>query len=186
MSVTKKAAPRKKAAPKRKKPAPAPAFPQRAEASAKQLFLFDLIRARATLLSALQGLASRTSDPVAPGKWSPREIVLHLVTCDQDCLRELESTLRGTPASWKSAPRPDWAKINETSLARLRHHEWDEALRLLHRTRQQLIEELESVPEEPADVWRPEHPFGSIMGALPPHDRHHAEQIKHWRATRGA
>ena len=189
-AAPKRAAPRKKAAPKKKPrakkkaPAPPPAFPQRAGATPKQLLLFELMRARASVLSALQGLGSGTSDPIAPGKWSPREIVLHLVTRDQARLRELESTLHGTPASWRRTE--DWAQINETNLAPLRHHDWEEALRLLHRTRQQLVEEIESVPEEPADVWSPEHPFGWMISVLPPHDRHHADQIKRWRASRGA
>jgi hypothetical protein len=170
-----------------KQVAPAPAFPQRAGASPKQLLLFELMRARASFLSAVQGLGgSGTSDPIARGKWSPREIVLHLVTRDQARLCELESTLHGTPASWKSAKEKDWAKINETNLAPLRHHDWEEALRLLHRTRQQLVEELESVPDEPSERWGAEHSFGEMLGALPIHDRHHADQIKRWRASRGA
>jgi len=177
---TAKKAPRKTAAP------PPPAFPQRAGASPKQLLLFELMRARAAFLAAIQGLVAGTSDPIAPGKWSPREIVLHLVTRDQARLHELESTLRGMPASWKSAQEKDWAEINETNLAPLRHHDWDDAVRLLHRTRQQLVEELESVPEEPSEPWGADHAFGSMLAALPPHDRHHADQIKYWRAHRGA
>jgi DinB family protein len=188
-AAPKKAAPSKKAAPKKpapKTPAPPPAFPQRAEASRKQLFLFELMRARATLLSAIQGVASGMSDPIAPGKWSPREIVLHVVARDQARLREVESTLRGTPHSWKGAQESDWARINEEHLALLRHHDWDEAVRLLNRTRQQLVEELESVPDEPSERWSPEHAFGAMLAGLPPHDRHHADQIKRWRASRGA
>lgn len=188
--VKKETAGRKKKPAVRKKTAgpemPRPAFPQRAGASPKQLFLFELMRARATLLSALQGLASGTSDPIAPGKWSPREIVLHIVTRDQARLREWETTLRGTPHSWRTAQEHDWARINEENLAPLRHHDWDEALRLLNRTRQQLIEELESVPEEPSERWSEQHAFGAMLVGLPPHDRHHADQIKRWRASRGA
>jgi hypothetical protein len=166
--------------------APPPAFPQRAGASPKQLLLFELMRARAVFLAAIQGLMSGTSEPIAAAKWSPREIVLHLVTRDQARLHELESTLRGTPASLKHAKAEDWAQINETNLAPLRHHDWDEAVRLLHRTRQQLVEALESVPEEPSEPWSADHAFGSMLAGLPPHDRHHAEQIKHWRAHRDA
>ena len=76
--------------------------------------------------------------------------------------------------------------INAELMAPLRALDWDEALRLLHRARELLMEELESVPEEPADVWSPDHPFGWMLQALPPHDRHHAEVIKRWRAEHGA
>ena len=164
----------------------AESFPQRALASPKQLLLFELLRARTSFLSAIHGLTpGSASEPIAPGKWSPREIVLHLVTRDQARLQELESALRGVPASWKRAKEQDWARINEASLAPLRHHDWDEALRLLHRTRQQLVQQIEGVPEEPSALWEGDHPFGGMLAGLPPHDRHHGDQIKRWRATRG-
>ena len=182
--VKPKKAPARKKAAKRSKPPP-PAFPQRAGATPKQLLLFELTSARASFLSAVQGLApGAMSEPIAQGKWTPREIVLHVVTRDQARLRELETVLRGAPPSWKGTQEADWAAINETNLAPLRHHDWEEALRLLHRTRQQLVEALERVPAEPSEHWGSEHPFGAMLGALPPHDRHHADQIKRWRATR--
>ena len=185
----KKAAAKKRPAAKRTARVKAPvqpAFAQRETASAKQLVLFELFRARTTFQSAIQGLGSSANDPIAPGKWSPREIVLHLVSRDQARLRELEAALRGATPSWKNAKQEDWATINEANLEPLRHYDWEDALRLLHRTRQQLIEEIESIPEEPASVWSPEHPLGWMLSVLPPHDRHHADQIKQWRATRGA
>jgi hypothetical protein len=46
------------------------------------------------------------------------------------------------------------------------------------------MEELEMVPEEPADVWGEEHPFGWMFHVLAPHDRHHAAIVKRWRAGR--
>jgi hypothetical protein len=42
------------------------------------------------------------------------------------------------------------------------------------------------VPEQPAEVWSPAHPFGWMLQGLPPHDQHHAEIIKQWRAEVGA
>jgi hypothetical protein len=163
-----------------------PAFPQREGASPKQMALFEMIRARAVLLAAVHGLPPAAADqPMGEGKWSVRETVLHLVTRDQARLRESEATLHGQPASWKDVHDPEMGAVNRESMAALLHHGWDDALRLLHRTRELLMEELESVPEEPAEVWSAEHPFGWMLHALPPHDRHHAEVIKRWRATRG-
>jgi hypothetical protein len=162
-------------------------FPQRQTASAKQILLFELTRARAAFLSAVQGLSpGSANEPIAEGTWSPREIVLHVASRDEARLRELDAVLQGAEASWRGAEQADWAKINETNLAPLRHHDWEEALRLLHRNRQELMEKVERVPEQPAEVWSTEHPFGWMMGELPKHDRHHGEQIKHWRAHRGA
>ncbi len=168
-------------------PAPPPAFPQRAGASPKQLVMFELVRARAALLAAVQGLSpANANQPLGDGKWSVRETVLHLVTRDQARLREMEVALRGGHPSWQGVSDPEMDRINAQLLEPLRPLDWEEALRLLHRTRQQLMEEVESVPEEPAEAWAPEHPFGWMLHALPPHDRHHADIIKRWRAEHGA
>ena len=73
-----------------RKPAPPP-FPQREGASAKQLLLFDLVRARAQLLAALQGLAAGPAESrPGGGAWSIRETVLHLHACDLEVERALE------------------------------------------------------------------------------------------------
>lgn len=163
----------------------APPFPQRANASSKQIVLFELVRARAAVLSAVQGLSgAATSEPLTAGKWSAREMLLHLVTRDQARLREMEAALRGVTPSWKGADDDRMHAINAELLEPLRRLDWDETLRLLHRTRQELMEAVESVPDEPAEPWSAEHPFGWMLHALPPHDRHHAEIIKRWRATR--
>lgn len=181
MTALKDRKPRKVAKP------PTPSFPQRQDASLKQLALFELVRARATLFSAIQGLSGAGADePMAAGQWSAREVVLHLVTRDQARLREMEAALRGATPSWKETDEGEWPAINEASLAPLRGHDWEEALRLLHRTRQEMMEAIESVPDAPAEVWSPEHPFGWMLHGLPPHDRHHADRIKRWRATRHA
>jgi hypothetical protein len=166
------------------KPAQA-SFPQREGASPKQLVLFELIRARAAVLSAIHGLSPASANqPMGEGQWSTRETVLHLITRDQARLRESESTRHGQPASWKGIQDPAMSQLNAELMAPLRHLDWEDAVRTLHRVREQLIEEIESVPDEPAEVWNPEHPFGWMLHALPPHDRHHADSIKRWRLER--
>lgn len=173
--------------PSRAKPpaaTPTPSFPQRQGASRKQLILFELLRARAALHSAIQGAGPGSEEPMGDGKWSVRETVLHLATRDQARLREMEATLRGTDPTWRGINDSEMSVINEETLAPLRGIEWEDALRTMHRTRELLMEAIESVPEEPADVWHPEHPFGWMLDRLPIHDRHHAETIKNWRMQR--
>ena len=170
---------------RRSEPAP-PAFAQRASASERQIVLFEMMRARAAFQGAIQGLPPAAANEAPGGGWSVREIVLHLVTRDQARLRELESVLRGAVPSWKGVDDTTMARINADLMKPLLHHDWEESLRLLHRTRQQLLEAVETVPEEPEVVWTESHGFGWMLRALPPHDRHHAEAIKRWRATRGA
>ena len=170
---------------RRSEPVP-PAFAQRASASERQIVLFEMMRHRAAFLAAIQGLPPAAANEAPGGGWSVREIVLHLVTRDQARLRELESVLRGAVPSWKGVDDKAMARINADLMKPLLHHDWEESLRLLHRTRQQLLEAVETVPEEPEVVWTESHGFGWMLRALPPHDRHHAEAIKRWRATRGA
>jgi uncharacterized damage-inducible protein DinB len=164
-----------------------PAFPQAQGGSNKQRVLFELVRARTQLMAALQGLSAGAGEqPLGPGKWSVREMVLHLVTRDRARLREMEAALLGRRGSWIGQGEAANAEMNERDLAPLRHHDWDQTLRLLQTTRQQLMEAIEAVSDEPAQVWETSHPFGEMLLKLPPHDRHHAEVLKRWRSTNGA
>ena len=182
--VPRKAA--KKAAAKAAKPA-SRAFPQIDGASLKQMIVFSLLKSRAQVLAALQGLVAGTAEqPLGEGKWNTREIVLHLCCRDRARLREFESALRGVPVSWQGLDDRAMARVNAADVEPILHLAWDESLRLLHSTRQSLMDAIEGVPEEPADVWSPEHPFGRMLHRLPPHDQHHAEIVKRWRAESGA
>jgi len=168
------------------KPAPR-SFPQTEGASGKQMVVFRLLKARAQVLAALQGLIAGVAEqPIGEGKWNTREIVLHLCCRDRARLREFEAALRGVQVSWRGLDDEEVARINAADIQAISLLAWDEALRLLHSTRQSLMEAIEGVPEEPAGVWSPDHPFGWMLHELPPHDQHHAEIIKQWRAEAGA
>jgi uncharacterized damage-inducible protein DinB len=165
---------------------PAPAFPQAAGASAKHQLLFRMVQARAAVLAAIQGMSPAAAErPFAEGKWNARETILHLVTRDRARLREMQAALRGTRASWDGADSARQDRENEADLAALRHLPWEEAIRLLLTTREQLMEAVESIPEEPADVWDEAHALGWMFHRLPPHDLHHAGIIKRARMEPG-
>lgn len=155
---------------------------QQSGADAKALILFELQRARVAVRAAIQGLgAGSAARPVAPGRWSPREILLHLVVRDRARLDELDAIRNGTPASWAHLDAEAMAAVNAAHLVPLRDTTWDDAGRLLERTRDELMAALRSVPAEPADVWSGSHPLGATLWELATHDRKHAEQIKHAR-----
>lgn len=175
---------RRKAVTKQRTVRGAAAFaPQKAGASAKDLLLFEIERARVAVMAAIQGLGAGTAlRPVAEGKWSIHEIVLHLSASDRMRLDEFDALLAGTPASWAVIADPAaGAALNEANLAPLRALSWDEAMRHLATTRAALLERLQAVPAEPTAVWAPEHPFGGMMHRLARHDRGHAEDIKNAR-----
>ena len=156
-------------------------------ASAKERVLFELRRARAAVHAAIKGLTPASAEqPLTEGGWCAREVVLHLVTRDQARLRVMEAALRGAAPSWKGIADDAMDAVNAEAQGPLAHHGWEESVRLLEQTREKLLEAVESIPDEPAEAWSPEHPFGWMLHALPPHDRHHADAIKRARSGGGA
>jgi len=164
-------------------PASPPAFAaQRAHATSREELLFEMARARAAVKAAIQGLAvANASRPIARGKWTPLEIVLHLGERDRVRLEEFHRTLHGQPRSWAGISDAEQAVVNEQHLAPLRALGWDSAVRRMDSLREQLLLRLHDVPALPDDVWQRGHAFADMLWALPEHDRHHAEQIKQAR-----
>jgi len=151
----------------------------RAGATAREELLFELQRARASVKAATQGLSAGGAErPIAPGKWSIKEIVLHLSERDRVRLEEFGRVLGGQPRSWAGMDDPEQRIVNEAHLEPLRAHTWDEAVRRMDSLREQLMWRVSQLPAQPDDVWQKAHPFGDMMWGLPEHDRHHAEQIK--------
>jgi hypothetical protein len=159
---------------------PPPAFAaQRAHATSREELLFELARARASVKAAIQGLTSASAlKPVAPGKWSPFEIVLHLGARDRVRLDEFHRTLSGHRHTWAGVGDSEQSRVNEQHMAPLRAFSWESAVRRLDELREALLLRLNEVPAQPDDVWQRGHTFAEMMWGLPAHDRHHATQIK--------
>ncbi len=157
-----------------------PAFTlQRTGAAPRELVLFELQRARVAVQGAIQGVAPGSAErPLGPGKWTLREMVLHLAVRDRVRLEEFDEVLAGADVSWAGIDHDRMAGINEEHLAPLRSHSWDEALRLMQTTRDRLMTRVLAVPGEPEERWSDAHSFGRMLLALPPHDRLHAKHIK--------
>jgi len=149
--------------------------------------MFLMVKARASVLASVQGMSAAAAErPLGEGKWTVRETILHLVTRDRARLREWEGALRGVRPSWEGIDALGQARVNEADLAPLRAVSWEDAVRLLLTTRQDLMEVVESIPEEPADVWDEAHPLGWMFQRLPAHDLQHADIIKRWRTGQGS
>ena len=164
---------------------PPEAFPQTSGASQRQRVMFELVRARAALLASVQGLTAASAEqPLGAGKWTLRETVLHVCARDDLSLHALEPALHGIPPDWAKTRGAALERLNAEGVDALRHHRWDEALRLLQWSRQLLMESAEGVAEEPAQVWERGHPFGALLLDLASNDRRQAEAIKRWRTGR--
>jgi DinB family protein len=185
LAVVKALRPKRAVAAPRIAAQPSTSFPQRETASVKQLVLFEMVRARASVMAAVHGLEDATAEaPTEPGKWSIREHVLHLCHWDYEVMRFLDSALRGQAPPWDGLGPEEGERFNDEGVAGLRHLAWSDAQRLLLSGRMKLADEVEAVPEEPAEVWQPEHPFGAMLRDLAWNDRHHADLIKRWRSER--
>ena len=108
-------------------------------------------------------------------------MVLHLAARDDARLREMESVLLGQPASWWAYDEAEMSRDNAEAIAATDHLTWSEAIEHLRTTRRELLEALESIPDDRTEVWAPEHGFGRMIRGLPDHDLHHAEAIRDWR-----
>jgi Protein of unknown function (DUF664) len=155
-------------------------------ASAKDLALFGLERARVAVHAALQGLGAGAAErPIAPNKWSPRQLVLHLAFWDREIVQKyLEAAAARNQRADIRRSRLD--AMNAAGVAGLEHHDWEAAKRLLQSTHEDLWDALDSIPADPEQLWSPGHAVGELVDEVTRHDRHHADIIKRWRAESGA
>jgi hypothetical protein len=165
--------------------ASAPAFPQTKNSTSKQKLLFELVRARVGVHAAVQGLQPGSAEDIArPGRWSVRRHILHLIVIDRAVLNSIEGALLGTVPAWARLTPAQTATFEQQEASPLLHLDWAEALRRLHASRDHLMEALESIPDDPASVWEPGHPFAELLTRVITGDREQAEVIKHWRTSR--
>ena len=155
-----------------------------AGASAKDLALFDLVRARVEVQAAIQGMVAASAEtPIAQGKWNPRQIVLHLHYWD----REMSPYIEKAYLHGERPPHTMDRILEENAAAqeKLAGHDWEVARRLMQQSREAFLEALQSLPEEPAEMWSGEHALGWLIRLLSHHDRHHAAAIKEARIRTG-
>ena len=188
LAVVARPAPRKpKRAPRARPPSVVSEFAgARAGASAKDLALFGLERARVAVHAAIQGMSAGAAErPVAPEKWTVRQMVLHVAFWDREIMQKyLEAAAALNRRADIRRSRLD--AMNAAGVAGLAHHDWEAAKRLLQSTHEALWDALDSIPAEPEDVWSREHAVGELVHEVTRHDRHHADVIKRWRAEAGA
>ncbi len=160
--------------------------PTTAKVTKKQHLLNGLLESRDRVHCAIRGLTPADVEaPLAPGKWSVRETVLHLCFWEHSIQQALESSSRGVPPRWEDNDREKDAEMNAEGHARFGSLPWPKALELLRTGRASLLAALDRIPADPADQWTGEHVLGRMLLDVAPHERHHAEQIRRWRVEQG-
>jgi hypothetical protein len=163
---------------------PEPFAAAKAGASSKDLALFEFVRARVAVHAAVQGMAPASAELAsATGKWSIRQTLLHLAYWDHEMWRAVEEAFQHNRRPHTS--HEEIERINPEAIAALSHLDWESTKRLLQSHRERLLEALQSIPEEPAEMWSRDHAVGWIVLTLTAHDRHHAEALREARARRG-
>jgi hypothetical protein len=154
----------------------------KAGATMKDLALFGLERSRVAVHAAIQGLgAGAANQPIAPGKWTARQMVLHIAFWDREIVQK-HLELAAARNQRADIHRSHLDAMNRAGVEGLEHHDWEAAKRLLQSTYEALWDAFDSIPAEPAEVWALEHAVGELVREVTDHDRHHADVIKRWRA----
>jgi uncharacterized damage-inducible protein DinB len=172
-------------APSEQKPpasATARSFPQRGAASARQRVVFELMRARARVRAAVQGLGPAGAEaPLRPGGWTVRETTLHLASWDALAAAWAERLGQGERPPWQDARGRALDRLNRELLEPLRALSWEATLRRLERERRGLLDALDGLAAHPA-CWESGAPLAELLADIADNDHHHAGQIKRHRA----
>lgn len=125
--------------------------------------------------------------PIAEGKWSPGEIIAHLMEWDRFLLNERLDQLRPGKTVPPTSVRADdlnaraarWAREEATR---------EEVLSAFHHTRTRLLKRLESVPgtdrDAPFSIRNRSLTLTDYLKGLADHDEHHRKQIEAFLRTR--
>jgi hypothetical protein len=120
--------------------------------------------------------------PRTQDRWSVKDVLAHLLACDEETNRRLRLIARG------QADRIQWFesmayadRFNARTVARLRRLGLPALRRRMHRVHTELIERLERLPAEAFDD--PSHAYPMIEWLPAPgwsHEREHIGDVKAW------
>ena len=136
-----------------------------------------------TLLPRAEILRPRTQD-----RWSVKDVLGHLLSCDEETLRRfrLIERGRGDRIVWfESMAHAD--RFNARTVARARRYGLAELLRRMARARAELVERLRRLPAEA--LRDPSHAYTLVQWLPTPgwtHEQDHMSEVRRWwRARRG-
>lgn len=128
---------------------------------------------------SLQSLSEEQANaPYQEGKWSPKEILMHMAEWDRFTL---EHRLQRMKESEKLED-VEWGPFNEQAAKLSKEYTFDEVIALAKQNRQQIIEELESINEpewtKPFNIGEHVLTLKEYFSDFVWHDTHHKEQIE--------
>jgi len=127
--------------------------------------------------------------PRTQDRWSVKDVLGHLLTCDEETVRRLRLIARGhaNRIRWFES-MADADRFNARSVARARRHSLAAVLRRMERARAELVDRLERLPA--AALRDSTHQYTVVQWLPAPgwtHERDHVQELRAWwRARRRA
>jgi hypothetical protein len=148
------------------------------------------VDSRASTLTFVARLPEREiMRPRTQDRWSVKDVLAHLLTCDEETVRRfrLIARGRGDRIYWFES-MADADRFNARSVARARRLRLSTVMRRMKRVRADLVRRFERLPTEA--LSDPSHDYTVVRWLPAPgwsHERDHLSEIKTWwRARRSA
>lgn len=128
---------------------------------------------------SLRTLSEQHADtPYQEGKWSPKEILMHMAEWDRFTLEHRLHRLKES----ENLENVEWGSFNERAANLAKEYSFDEVIALAKQYREQIIEWLEGLDEA---KWNKPFNIGEHVLTLKEyfsdfvwHDSHHKEQVE--------
>ncbi|HEY3065699.1 MAG TPA: DinB family protein [Methylomirabilota bacterium] len=143
---------------------------------------------RATLTLVARLPEAEILRPRTQGEWSVKDVLAHLLACDEETVRRFRLLARGHPERiyWFES-MADADRFNAASVARRRRVGLRALLRRMARVRADLVARFRRLP--PSTLRDPTHAY-TVVDWLPApgwsHERDHAGEIRAWWRQAGA
>ncbi|WP_252505043.1 DinB family protein [Sporosarcina sp. Marseille-Q4943] len=128
---------------------------------------------------SLHSLTEQQRDtPYQEGKWTPKEILMHMAEWDRFTLEHRLERMKES----EKLEDVEWGPFNERAAKLAKEHSFDEVIVLAKKYRQQIIEWLEGVDEaewtKPFNIGEHVLTLREYFSDFVWHDSHHKEQIE--------
>lgn len=116
--------------------------------------------------------------PYQEGKWSPKEILMHMAEWDRFTLEDRLQRMKES----EKLEDVEWGPFNEQAAKLAKEYSFDEVIALAKQHRRQIIEWLEGMDDEewtqPFNIGEHVLTLKDYFSDFASHDSHHKEQIE--------
>ncbi len=138
----------------------------------------DLNKSRTNLLESIDGLTEEEMIRESTiGKWSARDVVLHVAMWEGEVLKLFAIWRTGNEIDFSYAK--EYLKFNELWYESMKHLSYEQVLKLYNATHEALIMDVSAVP---ADVWNKRGgPPKWLSGVVIEHNGWHTAKLKEYK-----